>query len=289
MGDGKFQSVTHYDELGRVVLTRVTDGTALSTSPTATDGIKVSTTYISASGGNRVVTSTPYRTTSDPTLEWSCTQLDLLGRVTASAMFKGYAEPDDCSDEPNRTGIAYVTYDADRTETTDPAGKARDEFRDGLGRLVTVTEDPGGSFDSDTDYTYDPLGNLLTVDQGTQTRTFEYSSLGRLLEAVNPENGTVAYSYDTNFSATTNRLLINGSTYDAAGNQTVYARSCRSLPRPAALIPGPLHPGAGASSGKPTPPDSACDGCASAALTLRLGIEQKLRDEIPEFGDLIPV
>ena len=47
-GDGKLQSVTHYDELGRVVLTRVTDGAALSTSPTATDGVRVQTTYITA-------------------------------------------------------------------------------------------------------------------------------------------------------------------------------------------------------------------------------------------------
>ena len=223
LGDGKLQSVTHYDPLGRVVLTRVTDGAALSTSPTATDGIKVSTTYIPASGGNRVVTSTPYRTTSDPTLEWSCTQYDLLGRVVSSAMFKGYAEPDDCADEPNRTGIAYVTHDADRTETTDPAGKVREEYRDGLGRLVTVTEDPGGSLDSDTDYTYDPLGNLLTVDQGTQTRTFGYSSLGRLLGAVNPENGEITYTYNPDGSldtVTDARSIEISYTYDVLGRIT---------------------------------------------------------------------
>jgi Fe-S cluster biogenesis protein NfuA len=33
----------------------------------------------------------------------------------------------------------------------------------------------------------------------------------------------------------------------------------------------------------------ACDGCASASLTLRLGIEKRLRQEIPDFEDLIPV
>jgi Fe-S cluster biogenesis protein NfuA len=33
----------------------------------------------------------------------------------------------------------------------------------------------------------------------------------------------------------------------------------------------------------------ACDGCASAALTLRYGIEKKLREEIEDFEDLIPV
>lgn len=33
----------------------------------------------------------------------------------------------------------------------------------------------------------------------------------------------------------------------------------------------------------------ACDGCPSAALTLRFGIETKLREAIPEFKDLIPL
>ena len=33
----------------------------------------------------------------------------------------------------------------------------------------------------------------------------------------------------------------------------------------------------------------ACQGCPSAALTLRFGIEKRLREEIPEFEDLIPV
>lgn len=33
----------------------------------------------------------------------------------------------------------------------------------------------------------------------------------------------------------------------------------------------------------------ACHGCASANFTLRLGIEKRLRDAIPEFEDLIPV
>jgi Fe-S cluster biogenesis protein NfuA len=31
----------------------------------------------------------------------------------------------------------------------------------------------------------------------------------------------------------------------------------------------------------------ACAGCPSAVITLRYSIEQKLRDEVPEFGELI--
>jgi Fe-S cluster biogenesis protein NfuA len=33
----------------------------------------------------------------------------------------------------------------------------------------------------------------------------------------------------------------------------------------------------------------ACDGCPSAALTLRFGIEARLRQAIPDFEDLIPI
>jgi NifU-like protein len=33
----------------------------------------------------------------------------------------------------------------------------------------------------------------------------------------------------------------------------------------------------------------ACDGCPSAGLTLRFGIEARLREAIPEFKDLIPM
>ena len=32
----------------------------------------------------------------------------------------------------------------------------------------------------------------------------------------------------------------------------------------------------------------ACEGCASSSITLRDGIEKELRDQIPEFEELIP-
>jgi RHS repeat-associated protein len=54
-------------------------------------------------------------------------------------------------------------------------------------------------------YAYDALGNLLRVDQkGTapsdstqwRTRLFTYNSFSQLLTAINPESGTITYSYD---------------------------------------------------------------------------------------------
>lgn len=197
--DGKLQAITHYDQLGRVRLTRKSDGTALN-DQIETDGIKAKTIYSVIPGtGKRVVASTPYRELTDSTLEWSCTQYDLLGRVTAVAMFKGSDAPTNCLSATNRTGITTTAYNADWTTVVDPAGKIRKQRLDGAGRFVEVVEDPypenPSGLNYGTTYQYDLLDNLTQVVQGSQTRTFVYSSLGRLLSATNPESGQTAYTY----------------------------------------------------------------------------------------------
>jgi RHS repeat-associated protein len=194
--DGKLQAVTHFDELGRVILTQASDGSPLVSD---TDGIKVKTIYDTFSygfdpGGRRIVTSTPYRTTSDGTLEWSCTQLDTLGRITDVGKFSGGLAPSDCTSNSSRTGLTHTSYNADKVTVTDPASKVHRETRDGLGRLTAVIEDPGG-LNFSTAYAYDPLDRMTSVSQGPQIRTFRYSSLGLLKDAANPESGTISYTY----------------------------------------------------------------------------------------------
>ena len=145
--------------------TRVSDGPSLSTS----DGIKVTTHYIHTAGSPlKVVTSTPYRPPADATLEWTCTQFDRWGRPTAIGVFKGATAPTDCQTaSATRTGLTGIAYIADQTTITDPADKKRVEFRDALGRLVQVTEDPGTDpkLNYVTAYDYDPLNNLTGVFQ----------------------------------------------------------------------------------------------------------------------------
>jgi RHS repeat-associated protein len=57
-------------------------------------------------------------------------------------------------------------------------------------------------------YSYDALGNLLSVNQqgdGSQparVRTFTYDSLSHLLTATNPESGTLTYGYDATGNVT---------------------------------------------------------------------------------------
>src|SRR5206468_10059363 len=97
--DGLLQTVTHYDQLGRVRFVRTSDGITLGTN-TETDGLKVKTSYRMVAGvGACVVSSTPYRTlnythpTIEPTLEWKRMLSDQSGRTTSISMFKG-SEPD---------------------------------------------------------------------------------------------------------------------------------------------------------------------------------------------------
>jgi RHS repeat-associated protein len=48
-----------------------------------------------------------------------------------------------------------------------------------------------------TFYSYDPLGNLVSVNEsGSRVRNFAYDPLSRLISVTNPESGTVVYHYD---------------------------------------------------------------------------------------------
>ena len=98
---------------------------------------------------------------------------------------------------------------------TDESGKQIKRVYDGAGRLVAVCE-PGSNqdlllpnlsgatgncnaADIETDYGYDSLNNLISVNQhgtdGIVSRSFTYDSLSRLLTAQNPETGTITYKY----------------------------------------------------------------------------------------------
>ncbi len=222
-GDGKLQSVTRYDQLGRVTRVNTNDGPTLTPS-NANDGIKVRIDHKTVSGGQMTISSTPFRQETGPTVEWTCVQQDSIGRTKAIGVFKGSARPASCTATANRTGLTEFSYDRNMTRITEKAPDGdvvRDETRDALGRLTEVTEDPGaGNLAYNTAYTYDPLDNLLTVTQDIQTRTFVYSSLSRLRSATNPESGTTHYCYDAagNLTSRTDaRVTLPSSALDTAG------------------------------------------------------------------------
>lgn len=115
--------------------------------------------------------------------------------------------------------VAYTPLNNDVLQVVGPAPtgenvKQKQMEYDGLGRLASVCEITSaagsgtcGQMNSKTgfwtEYTYDALGDLLTVTQNaqatSQTRTYTYDMLGRLTSETNPETGTsaIAYSYDS--------------------------------------------------------------------------------------------
>lgn len=141
---------------------------------------------------------------------------DDLGRVTK------VKTPDNAEVETSYALATSGSQIGTIATVEDQADKLRRSITDAQGGLIRVDEptDSGGlgavsSPNQATIYSYDALGNLTTVTQGSQTRTFTYSSLVRMLSAVNPESGTISYTYDDNGNLVTKT--------DARGVATIYA------------------------------------------------------------------
>jgi RHS repeat-associated protein len=129
---------------------------------------------------------------------------DALGRTTAVTHSDGTS--------------VQTAYAGAATQVSDEGNGTRSAQRvsqaDGLGRLTLVCELTGATqlgitstpaaCGQDiaatgflTSYSYDPLGNLLSVSQGgLNPRTFTYDSLSRLLVSTNPESGNIWYNYN---------------------------------------------------------------------------------------------
>jgi RHS repeat-associated protein len=196
------ESTVYADGLGRTIKSEKKDDAGNVFTETEYDQV------------GRVKRSTnPYRT--GETKLWTENTYDDLSRVTK------VKTPDNAE--------VTTAYDLSTSGTlgtivtvTDQAGKQRRSLTNGLGQLVRVDEpnDAGSlgtvaSPNQSTSYVYDTLNNLITVNQGVQTRTFQYDSLSRLKNAVNPESGAISYTYDANGNLT-------GKT-DARSITTTYA------------------------------------------------------------------
>lgn len=191
--DNMLKGETLYDGLGRTTETRSYE--------TATAYVTAKHTYDAL--GRRSQSSNPYR--AGQTVVWTTITYDALGRTVS------VKTPDNA--------VISTSYSGNTMTLTDQSGKDRRSMTDALGRLTQVVEDPGvGGLGYVTTYAYDVLGNLKTVTQGGQTRTFTYDSLSRPVTALNPESGTVHYTHDNNGNLTSKtdaRSITTAYTYDA--------------------------------------------------------------------------
>jgi RHS repeat-associated protein len=175
--DNVLTAKAYYDGLGRTRRSAAREGATWTITDTQFDAL-----------GRVSQVSNPYRAadpdSASPASDlWTKTVYDALGRVV---------------DVESPNGAHVITqHNGSRVTVIDQAGKRRRSELDGLGRLVKVTEDPGG-LNYETFYSYDALDNLRQVTQGSQTRTFVYDSLSRLTSATNPESGPMTYAYDPN-------------------------------------------------------------------------------------------
>ncbi len=140
--------------------------------------------------------------------------------------------------------VSYTYVKNDVLQSIGPTQTFQKQFEyDGLGRLTSVCEitsvagsgncgqsNPATGFL--TKYTYDALGNLLTVAQNVQpgaigapqSRTYTYDGLSRLLSETNPEwgPGAATYTYDVACGAFPASAGDRTKSTDNAGNPTCY-------------------------------------------------------------------
>ena len=199
--------IDRFDQLGRVWLTQTSDNGTLSGTDT-NSGIRVETRHEYFAGGRYEFVSTPYRKTpqtGDPDQGWTRRKYDAVARLVEEASFSGSAYPGTGA----ATTKAIIDYNgqsrtlkdeaANATNASNPGSKRTIE-EDALGRVVKVEEEGGDTTAQTytTTYSYNPLDLLTGVQQNGRNRTFIYDALGRLQTAINPESGTIEYSYDAN-------------------------------------------------------------------------------------------
>ncbi len=216
---GGVQKVETFDQRGQLYLTQTSDS-ASACPPGNTTCISVQSLpklSVSGDGVTYEAVSNPYRTTSDVSAGWTRKIYDQLQRLVELDHFSGATPPYPWNaSNTSPASSATISYSSNLTTTIDEAGKEKITAQDAFGRLTSVTEDPNG-LNYPTTYMYDFANNLKTVTQSSETRTFTYDSLGHLISATSPENGTLTYAYDPNGNMVikkdaTNQLSI---TYDA--------------------------------------------------------------------------
>lgn len=212
--DGAIVTVQHLDQMSRVRLDRRLEDPSQDAT-VESNGIKVQTRYGFTLGNSYEVVSNPYRAATssaagaESTMGWTRRTNDKVGRVVEMKTFGGSTLPAPWDTNAIGTGAVTTAYDANFITVTEQSGAANLRVRrtvtNALNQITRVDEQDKtyvlGTTDAPvqaTSYGYNALGFLVNVTQGVQTRTYNYSSLGRLTSSITPESGNTSYQFDNN-------------------------------------------------------------------------------------------
>ena len=170
---------------------------------------------------------------------------DGLGRITNARIL-----------EVSTTSDVTYGYDLDsnRTSVTDPRGTVNFEYdalhrllrkkygttivseytydgtaaNNAIGRLITDTDGAAGSGADKSDYTYDPMGRILTANRTVSatpyTIAYQYDYMGELTQLTYPSGRKVSYTYSSSAELTkvtdvtsTNFDYVTGASYSPLG------------------------------------------------------------------------
>jgi len=149
--------------------------------------------------------SNPYRSTGDPTYGFDTRAYDALNRVTSvthadnNVAYNYYGSDVGTHGGASSQLCASGTYGFGfPTLTVDESGMKHQIWTDALGRIIEADEpDSTGNLTVGTCDTYDALGNLTQVLQGTQVRSYSHDALSRKTSETVPEAGTTTFYYTT--------------------------------------------------------------------------------------------
>ena len=195
------------DGLGRNLLSQQRQAPGVTAFDSTQTKYGWTTTSPSVTGGPFSTGSMPYVGTAGQSAPG--------GTSITTSQFDALGRPVTVTDGGGGT-VSYTYIQKDILQKVGPTPTFQKQLEyDELGRLTSVceiTSAPGsgacGQFNPATGfltkYTYDAVGNLLTVAQnsqpgsigGPQNRSYTYDGLSRLTSEVNPESGTTQYFWD---------------------------------------------------------------------------------------------
>jgi len=161
-----------YDDLGRLLSVTDPMGEVIAYEYDQSDNLTRMTTRVRDSGGQYVNRVTTY-------------VYDELNRRTAVVL------PDLEGAGPASSSFTYDPSGNQATRT-DGKGQTTNYDYDSRNRLTQV-QYPSGA---EVSYTYDAVGNALTMKDSLGTTVYQYNALGRLTSETDPFGRTVRYSYD---------------------------------------------------------------------------------------------